>query len=157
MTESGWHKEIKSWGAETEIRIGNRRADCHLRGGKRAEAQSRGLPSAEVMAREAHTDLWILNCTAAHRTNRLAVWEDPGLGCLFRWDHSWQGFAVAKRPAYLNLELNIRTGHGRFLEVTAWTFDGYRTVGTGHVHTAAAMRSWMRYDIPLTPERPTVR
>ncbi|MFE5523010.1 hypothetical protein ACFQ9Q_35655 [Streptomyces virginiae] len=157
MTESGWHKEIKGWGVESEVRIGNRRTDCYLRCGKRAEVQSRGLPPVEVMAREAHTDLWILNCRAAHRTNRLPVWEDPELGCLFRWDHSWQGFAVAKRPVYLNLELNMQTGKGRFLEVTAWTFDGYRTVGTGQVHTAAAMRSWMRYDIPLAAEKLAAR
>ncbi|MGY4957968.1 hypothetical protein [Streptomyces nigrescens] len=77
------------------------------------------------------------------------MWDDPEFGRLFRWNRAWQGFAVAKRPAVLNLELDLSTGHGSFLEVTGWAFDGHRALGTGRAHTATAMRSWMRYDIPL--------
>jgi hypothetical protein len=77
------------------------------------------------------------------------VWDDQEFGTLFRWDRAWQGFAVAKRPAFLNTELDISTGRGTFLEVTGWIFDGYRALGSGKPHTAAAMRSWMRYDTPL--------
>ncbi|MGW0868951.1 hypothetical protein ACWD3Z_00510 [Streptomyces sp. NPDC002740] len=150
MTESPWHKEIKNWGVATEIPLGNRRADCMLRCGKRAEIQARPLTPAEVASREAHTDLWILDCRPAYRTNRLLVWDDPDFGQLFRWDRAWQGFAVAKRPVFLNLEMDISTGHGSFLQVTGWAFNGHRALGSGHPHTATAMRSWMHYDIPLT-------
>ncbi|MGW7463861.1 hypothetical protein ACWGJT_03940 [Streptomyces xantholiticus] len=152
MTESAWHREIKDWGVATEIPLGNRRADCMLRCGKRAEIQARPLAAAEVAGREAHTDLWILDCRAAHASDRLLVWHDTEFGRLFRWDRAWRGFAVAKRPAFLNMELDISTGDGSFLQVTGWTFDGSRALGTGHVHTAPAMRSWMRYDIPPVVE-----
>lgn len=155
MTESTWHKEVKDWGVATEIPLGNRRADCLLRCGKRAEIQAHPLPSVEVAGREAHADLWILDGRAAHARNRLLVWGDPEFGTLFRWDRAWQGFAAAKRPAFLNTELDITTGCGTFLEVTGWNFDGYRALGSGRLHTAAAMRSWMRYDIPLS-SRPAV-
>ncbi|KUH35503.1 MULTISPECIES: hypothetical protein [Streptomyces] len=150
MTESVWHKEIKDWGVAAEVTIGNRRADCILRCGKRAEVQAYPLARAEVAGREAHTDLWILDGRAAHAGDRLLVWDDSEFGTLFRWDRAWQGFAVAKRPVFLNVELEISTGHGRFLEVTGWAFDGYRALGSGRPHTASAIRSWMRYDIPLT-------
>ncbi|MEW2623681.1 hypothetical protein [Streptomyces sp. NPDC048106] len=136
----------------TEIPLGDRRADCTLRCRKRAEIQARRLAPAEVAGREAHADLWILDCRAAHASNRLQVWDDAEFGRLFRWDRPWQGFAVAKRPVFLNMNLDISTGHGSFLEVMGWAFDGSRALGTGRVHTAAAMRSWMRYDIPLTAE-----
>ncbi|MEV6007309.1 hypothetical protein AB0M29_10925 [Streptomyces sp. NPDC051976] len=151
MTESTWHKEVKDWGVATEIALGNRRADCLLRCGKRAEIQAHRLAPVEVAGREAHTDLWILDCRAAHARNRLLVWDDPDFGTLFRWNRAWQGFAVAKRPAFLNTKLDISTGRGTFLEVTGWIFDGYRALGSGRLHTAAAMRSWMRYDTPLAP------
>jgi hypothetical protein len=152
VTESTWHKEIKEWGVDTEVLLGNRRADCTLRCGKRAEVQARRLAPAEVTGREAHTDLWILDCRAAHARGRLLVWDHPEFGRLFRWNHAWQGFTVAKRPVFLNMRLDISTGRGSFLEVTGWTFDGFHALGTGRVHSAAAMRSWMRYDIPLTAE-----
>ncbi|MER5218735.1 hypothetical protein ABT063_51905 [Streptomyces sp. NPDC002838] len=134
----------------TDVPIGNRRADCILRCGERAEAQAHPLALAEVAGREAHADLWILDCRAAYAGDRLLVWDDSGFGTLFRWDRAWQGFAVAKRPVFLNMELDISTGHGSFLEVTGWVFDGHRALGSGRPHTAPAMRSWMRYDIPLT-------
>ncbi|MFJ1550698.1 hypothetical protein [Streptomyces sp. NPDC088246] len=150
MTESAWHKEIKGWGVVTEISLGNRRADCQLHCGKRAEVQARPLPPAEVTGREAHTDLWILDCRAAHRARRLIVWSDPHFGTLLRWERPWQGFAISKRPVFLNLELDLRTGHGAFLQVTRWVFDGSRATGTGQIHTASALRSWMRYGLPPT-------
>lgn len=149
MTESAWHKEVKGWGVATEISLGNRRADCQLRCGKRAEVQARPLPPDEVAGREAHADLWILDCRAAHRSRRLTVWRDPQFGTLFRWERAWQGFAISKRPVFLNLELELRTRQGTFLEVTGWAFDGYRATGTGQIHTAASLQSWMRYGLPL--------
>ncbi|MGP9017681.1 hypothetical protein ACT1U9_04630 [Streptomyces sp. BR1] len=148
MTESAWHKEIKAWGVATEISLGNRRADCLLHCGKRAEVQARPLPPAEVAGREAHTDMWILDCRTAHRARRLMVWSDPQFGTLLRWERPWRGFAVSKRPVFLNLELDLRTGHGTFLKVTGCAFDRYRAAGAGHIHTATALRSWMRYGLP---------
>ncbi|MFE6163231.1 hypothetical protein ACFQ7F_30455 [Streptomyces sp. NPDC056486] len=157
MTESAWHKEIKGWGVATEIPLGNRRADCQLRCGKRAEVQARPLPDAEVAGREAHADLWILDCRDAHRAQRLMVWDDPQFGTLLRWERAWQGFAVAKRPVLLNLALDLRTGHGTFLVVTGWDFNGHRATGTGRIHTAAALRSWMRYGLTSTSDRAVAR
>ncbi|MEU9381948.1 hypothetical protein AB0D38_13500 [Streptomyces sp. NPDC048279] len=133
----------------TEISLGNRRADCQLRCGKRAEVQTRPLPSGEVTGREAHADLWILDCRAAHRSRRLMVWSDPQFGMLFRWERAWQGFAISKRPVFLNLEFDLRTGDGAFLEMASWAFDGYRATGTGQILTAASLRSWMRYGLPF--------
>ncbi|MEU8960513.1 hypothetical protein AB0C89_02205 [Streptomyces sp. NPDC048491] len=149
MTESAWHKEVKSWGVATEIPVQDRVADCVLCCGKRAEIQRRRLSSREVADREAHTDLWILDCRAAHSSGRLQVWEDPRFGRLFRWNRAWRGFAAAKRPVFLNLALNIATGQGAFLEVADWDFDSYQAHGSGRVHAAAAMRAWMRYGLPL--------
>ncbi|MFE5482950.1 hypothetical protein [Streptomyces sp. NPDC056527] len=157
MTESAWHKEIKSWGVATEIPIQDRRADCVLCCGKRAEVQRRPLAPQEVTGREAHADLWILDCTAAHRGGRVLMWEDPRFGRLFRWNHAWKGFAAAKRPVFLNLSLNLATGEGSFLEVTNWNFEGHRAHGTGRTHTAVAMRCWMRYGTPLTQDEAAAR
>ncbi|MFI2206127.1 hypothetical protein ACH47Z_36255 [Streptomyces sp. NPDC020192] len=83
---------------DTEVPLGDRRADCTLRCRKRAEVQARQLAPAEVAGREAHTDLWILDRRAAHARDRLLVWDDPEFGRLFRWNRAWQGFAVAERP-----------------------------------------------------------
>lgn len=152
MTESAWHKEIKRWGVATEMAVQDRRVDCVLYCGKRAEVQRRPQPSREVASREAHADLWILDLTEAHRSGRLLVWNDPLHGQLFRWDNAWKGFAAAKRPVFLNLALDVATGQGSFLEVTNWNFDGGRAHGTGRTHTAAAMRSWMRYGTPLAQD-----
>ncbi|TDT28144.1 hypothetical protein EV562_115155 [Streptomyces sp. BK208] len=148
MTESAWHKEIKGWGVATEISLGNRRADCQLRCGKRAEVQARPLPPAEVAGREAHADLWILDCRDAHRSQRLMVWNDSQFGTLLRWERPWQGFAVAKRPVFLNLKLDLRTGHGTFVQVNRWVFDSRQATGTGQIHTARTLRFWMRYGLP---------
>ncbi|MGW2477606.1 hypothetical protein [Streptomyces sp. NPDC001665] len=155
MTESAWHHKLKGWGVDAEIRLGNRRADCLLHCGKRAEIQARPLPAPEVTGREAHTDLWILDCRSAYRAGRLSIWEDAKFGTLLRWDRTWHGFAVAKRTIFLNLQLDLSTGNGTFLEVTGWTFENFRATGSGRRHTAHALRSWMRNGTPL-PGTPAV-
>lgn len=126
MTESVWHKEIKGWGVATEIPLGNRRADCELRCAKRVEVQARPLPPAEVAGREAHADLWILDCRDAHRSQRLMVWDDPQFGTLLRWERAWKGFAVAKRPVLLNLTLDLRT-----VAAPSWRSPTGTSTGTG--------------------------
>ncbi|MFH8565722.1 hypothetical protein [Streptomyces sp. NPDC017988] len=134
----------------TEISSGNRRADGRLHCGKRAEVQARPLPPAEVASGKAHADLWTLDCRDAHRSQRLMVWDDPQFGTLLRRERAWRGFAVARRPVILHLTLDLRTGHGTFLEVTGWDFNEHRATGTGRVLTAAALRFWMRYGLAPT-------
>lgn len=130
----GWQRRVP--GNQTEIVIGEHRADIVSVGGVVVELQHSGLSGDDIRAREDHYGhmIWIFDAIGPYRAGRLDIRRRNGY-VTFRWKHPRKSVAQCRRRVYLDL--------GNELLYLNRIYTDAPCGGSGQLVDPAALVHWM--------------